>query len=69
MVEDVVNLKLNKYRCDECLVAMFRAVDHLRIDPVHLSGGKIGDRRIYMFNSKVRFIVYLLSGCRIIRVL
>jgi hypothetical protein len=54
IVEDEVNIKLTKRRRDGCLAAASRALDHLRLDLVHLSGGKIGDCHIYMFNTKVR---------------
>ena len=53
IVEDEVNIKLTKRRRDGCLAAASRALDHLRLDIVHLSGGKIGDCHIYMFNTKV----------------
>ena len=61
-------LKLTKRRRDGYPAAAFWALDHLRIDLGHLSGGKTGDCHIYMFNSKVRFLVYI-SGCRVIRYL
>ncbi|KAK1664488.1 hypothetical protein QYE76_052647 [Lolium multiflorum] len=53
IVEDEVNIKLTKRRRDGCLAAASRALDHLRLDLVHLSGGKIGDCHIYMFNTKI----------------
>lgn len=53
IVEDDVNIKLTKRRRDGCLAAASRALDDLRLDLVHLSGGKIGDCHIYMFNTKV----------------
>jgi hypothetical protein len=54
IVEEDVNIKLTKRRRDGCLAAASRALDDLRLDLVHLSGGKIGDCHIYMFNTKVR---------------
>ena len=54
IVEEDVNIKLTKRRRDGCLAAASRALDGLRLDLVHLSGGKIGDCHIYMFNTKVR---------------
>jgi len=53
IVEEDVNIKLTKRRRDGCLAAASRALDDLRLDLVHLSGGKIGDCHIYMFNTKV----------------
>ncbi|CAL4964032.1 unnamed protein product [Urochloa decumbens] len=53
IVEDDVNIKLTKRRRDGCLAAASRALDDLRLDLVHLSGGKIGDCHIYMFNTKI----------------
>ncbi|KAF8661846.1 hypothetical protein HU200_056804 [Digitaria exilis] len=53
IVEDDVNIKLTKRRRDGCLAAACRALDDLRLDLVHLSGGKIGDCHIYMFNTKI----------------
>uniref|UniRef100_A0ACD6AMS8 Uncharacterized protein n=2 Tax=Avena sativa TaxID=4498 RepID=A0ACD6AMS8_AVESA len=53
IVEDEVNIKLTKRRRDGCLAAASRALDNLRLDLVHLSGGKIGDCHIYMFNTKI----------------
>uniref|UniRef100_A0ACD5VIF4 Uncharacterized protein n=2 Tax=Avena sativa TaxID=4498 RepID=A0ACD5VIF4_AVESA len=53
IVEDEVNIKLTKRRRDGCLAAASRALDHLRLYLVHLSGGKIGDCHIYMFNTKI----------------
>jgi hypothetical protein len=53
IVEDDVNIKLTKRRRDGCLAAASRALEDLRLDLVHLSGGKIGDCHIYMFNTKV----------------
>lgn len=53
IVEEDVNIKLTKRRRDGCLAAASRALDDLRLDLVHLSGGKIGDCQIYMFNTKV----------------
>ncbi|KAG8051990.1 hypothetical protein GUJ93_ZPchr0001g33215 [Zizania palustris] len=53
IVEDEVNIKLTKRRRDGCLAAASRALDDLRLDLIHLSGGKIGDCHIYMFNTKV----------------
>ncbi|KAJ1283434.1 hypothetical protein BS78_03G128300 [Paspalum vaginatum] len=53
IVEDDVNIKLTKRRSDGCLAAASRALDDLRLDLVHLSGGKIGDCHIYMFNTKI----------------
>lgn len=55
IVEDEVNIKLTKRRRDGCLAAASRALDDLRLDLVHLSGGKIGDCHIYMFNTKVSY--------------
>lgn len=53
IVEEEVNIKLTKRRRDGCLAAASRALEELRLDLVHLSGGKIGDCHIYMFNTKV----------------
>ncbi|KAL6850404.1 hypothetical protein ACP4OV_021031 [Aristida adscensionis] len=53
IVEEEVNIKLHKRRRDGCLAAASRALDDLRLDLVHLSGGKIGDCHIYMFNTKI----------------
>lgn len=53
IVEDEVNIKLTKRRCNGCLAAASRALDDLHLDLVHLSGGKIGDCHIYMFNTKI----------------
>ncbi|XP_062183935.1 transcription factor TIP2-like [Phragmites australis] len=53
IVEEEVNIKLTKRRRDGCLAAASRALDDLRLDLVHLSGGKIGDCQIYMFNTKI----------------
>ncbi|CAO2180187.1 unnamed protein product [Urochloa humidicola] len=53
IVEDDVNIKLTKCRRDGCLAAASRALDDLHLDLVHLSGGKIGDCHIYMFNTKI----------------
>ncbi|KAL6626321.1 hypothetical protein ACP70R_030047 [Stipagrostis hirtigluma subsp. patula] len=53
IVEEEVNIKLTKRRRDGCLAAASRALDDLRLDLVHLSGGKIGDCHIYMFNTKI----------------
>ncbi|KAL5227546.1 hypothetical protein ABZP36_015811 [Zizania latifolia] len=53
IVEDEVNIKLTKRRRDGCLAAASRALDDLRLDLIHLSGGKIGDCHIYMFNTKI----------------
>ena len=53
IVEEDVNIKLTKRRRDGCLAAASRALDDLQLDLVHLSGGKIGDCHIYMFNTKV----------------
>jgi hypothetical protein len=53
IVEEDVNIKLTKRRRDGCLAAASRALDDLHLDLVHLSGGKIGDCHIYMFNTKV----------------
>ncbi|XP_044958914.1 transcription factor TIP2-like [Hordeum vulgare subsp. vulgare] len=53
IVEDEVNIKLTKRRRDGCLAAASRALDDLHLDLVHLSGGKIGDCHIYMFNTKI----------------
>ncbi|XP_066308805.1 transcription factor TIP2-like [Miscanthus floridulus] len=53
IVEEDVNIKLTKRRRDGCLAAASRALDGLRLDLVHLSGGKIGDCHIYMFNTKI----------------
>lgn len=53
IVEEDVNIKLTKRRRDGCLAAASRALDDLRLELVHLSGGKIGDCHIYMFNTKV----------------
>jgi hypothetical protein len=53
IVEEEVNIKLTKRRRDGCLAAASRVLDELRLDLVHLSGGKIGDCHIYMFNTKV----------------
>jgi hypothetical protein len=53
IVEEEVNIKFSKRRRDGCLAAASRALDELRLDLVHLSGGKIGDCHIYMFNTKV----------------
>ncbi|KAB8081076.1 hypothetical protein EE612_001957 [Oryza sativa] len=53
IVEDDVNIKLTKRRRDGCLAAASRALEDLRLDLVHLSGGKIGDCHIYMFNTKI----------------
>uniref|UniRef100_A0A0D9UZX6 BHLH domain-containing protein n=1 Tax=Leersia perrieri TaxID=77586 RepID=A0A0D9UZX6_9ORYZ len=53
IVEDDVNIKLTKRRSDGCLAAASRALDDLRLELVHLSGGKIGDCHIYMFNTKI----------------
>ncbi|PUZ57110.1 hypothetical protein GQ55_5G401800 [Panicum hallii var. hallii] len=53
IVEEDVNIKLTKRRRDGCLAAASRALDDLRLDLVHLSGGKIGDCHIYMFNTKI----------------
>ncbi|XP_062208398.1 transcription factor TIP2-like isoform X2 [Phragmites australis] len=53
IVEEEVNIKLTKRRRDGCLLAASRALDDLRLDLVHLSGGKIGDCHIYMFNTKI----------------
>uniref|UniRef100_A0A0E0JHD9 BHLH domain-containing protein n=1 Tax=Oryza punctata TaxID=4537 RepID=A0A0E0JHD9_ORYPU len=53
IVENDVNIKLTKRRRDGCLAAASRALDDLRLDLVHLSGGKIGDCHIYMFNTKI----------------
>nr|ACG46121.1 hypothetical protein [Zea mays] len=53
IVEEDVNIKLTKRRRDGCLAAASRALDDLRLDLVHLSGGKIGDCQIYMFNTKI----------------
>ena len=64
IVEEDVNIKLTKRRRDGCLAAASRALDDLRLDLVHLSGGKIGDCHIYMFNTKVNnhrssYILYI----------
>ncbi|RCV23746.1 hypothetical protein SEVIR_5G029100v4 [Setaria viridis] len=53
IVEEDVNIKLTKRRRDGCLAAASRALDDLRLELVHLSGGKIGDCHIYMFNTKI----------------
>ncbi|KAG2588197.1 transcription factor TIP2-like [Panicum virgatum] len=53
IVEEDVNIKLTKRRRDGCLAAASRALDDLQLDLVHLSGGKIGDCHIYMFNTKI----------------
>lgn len=53
IVEEEVNIKLTKRRRDGCLAAASRALEDLRLDLVHLSGGKIGDCHIYMFNTKI----------------
>ncbi|KAK3164174.1 hypothetical protein QOZ80_1AG0013740 [Eleusine coracana subsp. coracana] len=53
IVEEEVNIKLTKRRRDGCLAAASRALDELRLELVHLSGGKIGDCHIYMFNTKI----------------
>ncbi|KAF8724312.1 hypothetical protein HU200_021341 [Digitaria exilis] len=53
IVEDDVNIKLTKRRRDGCLAEACVALDDLRLDLVHLSGGKIGDCHIYMFNTKI----------------
>ena len=67
IVEEDVNIKLTKRRRDGCLAAASRALDDLRLDLVHLSGGKIGDCHIYMFNTKVNHpsASYILLSCMI----
>jgi hypothetical protein len=48
IVEDEVNIRLTNSRSDGCLAAA-----SLGLDLVHLSGGKIDDCHVYMFNTKV----------------
>ncbi|XP_047070851.1 transcription factor TIP2-like [Lolium rigidum] len=53
IVEDEVNIRLTNSRSDGCLAAASLALDHLGLDLVHLSGGKIDDCHVYMFNTKI----------------
>jgi hypothetical protein len=55
IVEDEVNIRLTNSRSDGCLAAASLALDHLGLDLVHLSGGKIDDCHVYMFNTKVTY--------------
>ncbi|CAA6669559.1 unnamed protein product [Spirodela intermedia] len=53
IVDDEVNVKVTRRKKPNCLLLASRAIDDLRLDLLHASGGHIGDCYVFMFNTKI----------------
>ncbi|XP_078438149.1 transcription factor EAT1-like [Wolffia australiana] len=53
IVDDEVNVKLTRRKKPNCLLLASKAIDDLRLDLLHASGGHIGDCYVFMFNTKI----------------
>lgn len=54
IVDDEVNLKMTQKKKMNCLLIAVKALDELQLDIVHVSAGFIGERYVFLFNTKVR---------------
>jgi len=53
IVDDEVNLKMTQKKKMNCLLIAVKALDELQLDIVHVSAGFIGERYVFLFNTKV----------------
>ncbi|XP_042391278.1 transcription factor TIP2-like [Zingiber officinale] len=53
IVDDEVNIKVTRRRRANCLLAVAKALDELRLELLHLSAGNVGGSNIFMLNAKI----------------
>ncbi|XP_020260582.1 transcription factor EAT1-like isoform X2 [Asparagus officinalis] len=53
IIDDEVNIKLNRKKKPNCLVYVAKALEELQLDLVHVSGGNIGDSYMFVLNTKI----------------
>ncbi|KAG6485072.1 transcription factor TIP2-like [Zingiber officinale] len=53
IVDDEVNIKVTRRRRANCLLAVAKALDELRLELMHLSGGNVGGSHVFVLNAKI----------------
>ncbi|XP_074586849.1 LOW QUALITY PROTEIN: transcription factor TIP2-like [Curcuma longa] len=53
IVDDEVTIKVTRRRRANCLLAVAKALDELRLELTHLSAGNVGGSHIFMLNAKI----------------
>lgn len=65
IVQNEINIKLTeKKKANSSLLHVAKVLDEFHLEIIHVVGGIIGDHYIFMFNTKVFIVLFVLSSIR-----
>jgi hypothetical protein len=64
IVENEVNIKLTEKKKANSLLHAAKVIDEFHLELIHVVGGTIGDHHIFMFNTKVLTVFFILNNIR-----